>query len=181
MGTETILQLPQIVGGASGNEQLECVASDGVTSARMTSGMIAALGGPAGPTGPTGPVGPTGPSGITTGSFAPTWVGFSVAPAASSITYDISGNLVTLYMPVATLGTSNSISFQLSGLPSAIQPSAQRAVAVVGLQNNGSGLAGGMATITSGTVTFSTDGTGGSWTNTGSKGFSFGSAIIYPL
>lgn len=61
MGTETILQLPQIVGGASGNEQLECVASDGVTSSRMTSGMIAALGRP-GPTGPTGPTGPAGTS-----------------------------------------------------------------------------------------------------------------------
>lgn len=59
----------------------------------------------------------------SSGTFTPTWGGFS-APPTGDIAYNlIAGKLVLLSFPVGNTGTSNSTGFSLTSLPSAIRPS----------------------------------------------------------
>lgn len=107
------------------------------------------------------------------GTFVPVWNGFSVDPATTPIAYRKNGTSATvIFNPVN--GTSNATSFSMGGLPAIITPSiaAAQSWPVIGLQDNGARIAGGLAAVTSGgTIVFYKDGTQALWTNVGAKGF----------
>ena len=111
------------------------------------------------------------------GLFTPTWGGFSIAPAGN-VFYRKTGAVVTLAFP-STTGTSNGVSFIMNGLPALLRPGTglnATAAPMVGLIDNGAGIAGGMAVINSGAafIQFYKDGALSAWTATGAKGFTTG-------
>lgn len=115
------------------------------------------------------------------GSFVPTWgSGFSVPPAGN-VTYRKTGNVVTLVFPGGT-GTSNANTMTMSGLPALLRPGVtlnSTTAPIVGMVDNGAGIAGGMAIIDSGSasIAFYKDGAKTAWTATGNKGFITGSSV----
>jgi hypothetical protein len=118
-----------------------------------------------------------------TATFIPAWNGFSTNPAPTLIPYTATGTYISINFPVNCYGISNSGTFQISGLPTVICPSAQRAVPVVGMINGGSSLTGvSMAVISpAGTISMFLDGAEDGWAAAGNKGFQFGSSIMYSL
>jgi hypothetical protein len=123
---------------------------------------------------------------LTTGTFTPSWIGFSSPPALTSLSYSISGKMACVNIQLAGfgsgVGTSNNAAFAIGGLPGALSPSSARAVAIVGLENNGNFITGGAATINSGgtQINLYPDGSiQNTWT--GAKGFGQNTSIIYPL
>jgi hypothetical protein len=124
----------------------------------------------------------TTPATTVYGTFTATWSGFSAAPALTTVTYRKNGSQVTLIFPITT-GTSNAITFIMSGLPALLKPVSLSATAVpiVGLIDNGVSLAGGLAQVFSATgqVQFWKDGTQPNWTAAGAKGFSVQASITY--
>lgn len=121
------------------------------------------------------------------GQFTCSWVGFSVAPANTTIQYRKNGSLVTLRFPGGNTGTSNSTVFIMGGLPSILTPTVNSLlglVPVMGLMDNGAVLTGGgSATAFSGnTMQFWKDATGtANWTAAAAKGFNNQSIVTYSL
>lgn len=117
-----------------------------------------------------------------TGTFTATYTGFT-ATVACTAAWSRIGKIAVLQFCNAT-GTSNSISFTMTGLPSAIQPATlcAQTVNVAGLENNG-GINGiGTAQIgCSGTVTFHQSEASQNWTSSGTKGISTPSTVTYLL
>ena len=123
---------------------------------------------------------------LTTGTFTPSWVGFSSPPALTSLSYSISGKMACVNIQLSGfgsgVGTSNSGAFAIAGLPGVLVPAAQRAVAIAGLENAGNFITGGAAVINPAVPQISLY-PDGSIQNTwsGTKGFGQNTSIIYPL
>lgn len=119
-----------------------------------------------------------------TGTFTATYTGFT-AGVTCTATWSRIGKLVSLFFCTAT-GTSNSTSFTMTGLPSAIQPASltQTVALPIGPVQNASLIdttPSVTVTASSGTVTFLHTGSSIGWTNSGTKGFSSGATISYIL
>lgn len=108
MAIVSIPQLPQAI-ALTGTEQMEAVQAG--ASVRVTSAMVAALGGPTGPTGPTGPSGgPTGPTGPA-GPSSLTGVLTADLPSASAagagaLAFVTDSTVITFYTVVAGGGAN---------------------------------------------------------------------------
>lgn len=122
-----------------------------------------------------------------TGTFTPTWGGFSVAPTTAAITYERYGNVVVLSFQFNRYGTSNSTSFSLSGLPASIRPGATVRTQYVDCLDNGTNEVMAYATVSSGGVmnflarNSFTNAASTNWTASGSKGIIGSTQIIYSL
>ena len=121
---------------------------------------------------------------VISGSFVPTWTGFSAAPTCTIFYTKIGGLIVLTFGAVNTTGTSNATSMTITNLPSIIRPqtdSSPRAMCVV--TDNGAQAAGafgfgatpGTMVFSKGTAPPSTSG----FTNVGSKGFAPYTPLIY--
>ena len=106
------------------------------------------------------------------GTFTPTFTGFSTDPAGGKVYWKQSGALVTLIFEALGQGTSDTTSFTISNLPEDLQPDAAQVCAVVGLIDNGVE-SWGSAIVSGDSVTFVYQGVNNatSWTGSGSKGF----------
>lgn len=119
------------------------------------------------------------------GTFTPTWSGF-VTPPAGNVAYRKTGSTATLVFP-SNAGVSNSVFFIMNSLPAILRPNITNALTapIVGLVDNGAGIAGGMAVINSGagSVQFYKDGALTAWTAAGGKGFTtgIGPSLTYPI
>jgi len=125
-----------------------------------------------------------GQSSFSSGSFNPSWTGFSVAPTGSILWTKI-GNLVTMAFSINGTGTSNSTSMTITNLPANLQPSTGGGarVPVWVIDNNNTAL-GSVSFGLSGNITFgigTAPPNGSGFTNTGVKGFGFGASFTYPL
>ena len=125
-----------------------------------------------------------GELGESSGSWAPTWFGFSSDPAGS-VYWSKSGSIITMKFPNST-GTSNSTSFAILDVPSAIRPSTDQYYPIAALKDNASTLTtiSSVSITAAGTMAFSADtpGTAASWTGSGPKGFgTTTSAISYSI
>jgi hypothetical protein len=117
------------------------------------------------------------------GSFTCTWGGFSAPPGNTTITYRKNGTLVTLLMP-QTVGTSNATTFTLTGIPALLRPQTilNQNQPIIGLQDNGALVAGGLANVqATGVIQFFKDGTQPVWTAAGAKGFAAITALTYTI
>lgn len=120
-----------------------------------------------------------------TGTFTATYTGMT-ASVTCTATWARVGKVVTLTFCTAT-GTSNSTAFTMTGLPSAIQPSAlAQHVSVAGdaMTNNSitvTGIAGAGFAAGSGTVTFFLAGSSTGWTASNTKGFNANASVSYQL
>lgn len=114
----------------------------------------------------------TSPGGWLTGSFVPTFTGFSTDPASPTIRWTISGNQVTLYLDFSN-GTSNATTFTITNVPAAIRPSRTHILYVGGATDNGANIDGCTLFInTTGTITF-----GAGHLNLGGGGWNAASAL----
>lgn len=117
--------------------------------------------------------------------------GFSSNPTGT-VKWRRNGNMATVYVEAAILGTSNAATdISMSGLPAAITPAAARIV-VGGPIENGTvaGYVGGVTINTGGTIsltmgqvsgaTFSIS-VAGNWQASGQKGLAAGWSVTYPL
>lgn len=126
----------------------------------------------------------TTPATTVYGTFTCGWAGFSVAPGLTTITYRKNGTKVTLLFP-STTGTSNSTSFTMTGLPAFLTPSfvSSLAAPMIGFEDNGAAVAGGMAQVlsASNSISFFKDATQPNWTAAGVKGFEFQTLLDYTI
>jgi hypothetical protein len=113
------------------------------------------------------------------------FTGFSTDPANAAVWYMRYGQFVHMEFYFQT-GTSDSISFAITGIPETLRPRDDVTVACAGLWNNGASLAAGEGTCvvqSTGVLSFNATPHGGAWTASSTKGFAtsgrFG--IIYPL
>jgi len=123
---------------------------------------------------------------ITTGSFTPTWTGFSTDPTGDLfytkiVKTDASGNehgVVTLYQTALALqGVSNATGMTITGIPEAIRP-AQPRNCPIETEDNGAFIESVGRIASSGTITFFAKEVSGSnigynnsgYTNSGNKG-----------
>ena len=82
---------------------------------------------------------------IQSGSFAPAWFGFAVAPTGN-MNWQLTGNQVTLNW-TGTTGTSNSTSMSIGNVPLLLRPAASasdKAMVACSLIDNNTSLIGGM-------------------------------------
>ena len=117
---------------------------------------------------------------IVTGSWVPTWTGFSVAPTGTMF-YSIIGPMVILGMSINGTGTSNSTSMAINNIPSIIKPSTGgtgRSPCIV--TDNGTVSQGAFDFVSNSIVFYigSAPSTSG-FTNSGSKGLGFGWTGVY--
>jgi hypothetical protein len=104
----------------------------------------------------------------TKGTFTATLTGVS-GSVTGTVKYDLNGDIVTITVPTAINGTSaNTNAPTLTGLPSAIYPSAtQRDVGVA--TDNGNNVISWVEVSSAGVITFN-NGTSGTFTGSGTKG-----------
>lgn len=110
------------------------------------------------------------------GSWTATQTGYS-SSLTPTIQWRRSGTLVTLSCNAGSVGTSNSDSLTITNLPSAIQP-LQSLTIITRVRDNGSTVLG-VASISGATITFGNGITGGTFTNSGSKGIPGGWSMTY--
>ena len=126
-----------------------------------------------------------------TGSFDPTFTGFSENPAAGfdgegpSIWWHRYGQLVHMEF-IFGLGTSNSTSFTITGIPEIIRPRDDATYILTGMSDNSASLTNPQTVQVGadGTLTFYSSAFTGEWTASGNKGFGTGNPsknIIYSL
>lgn len=121
---------------------------------------------------------------VVSGSFVPTWTGFSADPSCTIFYTKIGGLIVLTFGAVNTTGTSNATGMTIGNLPSIIRPqtdSNPRFTCV--LTDNGAQAVGAFGFgATPGTIVFS-KGTAppnsAGFTNVGSKGFAPYTPLIY--
>lgn len=121
---------------------------------------------------------------VDSGSFTGTFTGMTAA-VTGTINWRRTGTLVTLYTTTGTLGTSNSGSFTITGLPEALQPENLVIVPVAGLVDNFVDHMGAVQ-ISAGSGTLSMRRYDGSlltntWTDEGDKGIQGGFQMTYDL
>jgi hypothetical protein len=123
---------------------------------------------------------------ISSGSFTPTWAGFSSAPTGNISWQKITGpvgSLVMLFFGATSTGTSNATDMSLTSLPSTIRPltdSATRYPCV--LVDNGARIQGSFGFGTpAGTLNFAADTNYSGFTAASSKGVPPLTALIYGI
>jgi len=114
-------------------------------------------------------------------TFTPTWVGASLG----AVTYTKVGRIVTIGFPSSTAVASGT-AFFFTGLPAAITPTtfSLQAVPIVGLVDNSATVtSASVATINGSTrsIAFYKDGSLGTWTASGNRGFVNNSIVTYVL
>jgi hypothetical protein len=92
-------------------------------------------------TGPGAFTGPVTGANITSGTFTATLTGMTTTVTATA-TYTIAGNIAVISIPTTT-GTSNSTSFTITGLPSALQPATQNQIVTTLFESGSVGALGG--------------------------------------
>lgn len=120
----------------------------------------------------------------TVKTFTPTWTGFSVSP--TDLKYMDFGALVAIWSDGNGIGTSNSTSFSLSGLPESVWPSVQRSVLCL-VMDNGLEAPARIIIDTDGTAFFQREIINGTnleystvaFTAASSKGLVVGAVILY--
>jgi hypothetical protein len=120
---------------------------------------------------------------VVTGSFVPTWTGFSVAPNCN-IFYTKIGGLITLTFDASgTTGTSNTTAMTITNLPTILRPQTSSDFRVVcTLTDNGAQSLGAFGFgATPGTIVFykGSSPSASGFTNSGSKGFAPYTPLIY--
>jgi hypothetical protein len=118
-------------------------------------------------------------------NWTPAYTGFSSNPTTTAALFSISGGFVYLYYKQNALGTSNSTSFSMTGLPinfgTLDGTGARRSVRLVPATNNSIGLGYALGSISGTTFTFqNTVDNDTSWTASGTKGV-WGFQEIIPL
>lgn len=111
-----------------------------------------------------------------TGSFTATITGL-VESGTTPVKYQIIGKMVMLNFEPYLTGTSNSVFMTITGLPSAIQPAAQRVSNPIGAIDNGIEVTCLWVSISGGTITLGKDAQT-NWTASGTKGI-YGGTICY--
>lgn len=114
------------------------------------------------------------------GNFTMGATGLTTSPTATAY-YTIVGSTVILMIPQIT-GTSNAVSFTLTGLPSVIQPIAARSTSMSAyVTDNGSPSVEGTASVSnSSIINLSFQGSAGGWTSSGTKAVN-NCTIVYQL
>lgn len=123
---------------------------------------------------------------VITGSFVPTWTGFSAAPTCTVFYTKIGGIVLLMFGAVNTTGTSNATSMTITNLPSVIRPQSSpnpRNPCI--LTDNGAQSIGAFTFtgVPASTITFakgaapSTTG----FTAAGTKGFEPYTTLMYPM
>ena len=118
-----------------------------------------------------------------TGTFDPTFGGFSSDPSSASCWWHRFGQMVQMEF-VFTTGTSNATSFTITNLPEIITPRDDTTVSISGMQDNGTliTIPQAVAFKADGSIRFDSNAANGTWTNTGNKGFSDNDmSVIYIL
>lgn len=118
-------------------------------------------------------------------NWTPAYTGFSSNPTTTAALFSISGGFVYLYYKQNALGTSNSTSFSMTGLPinfgTLDGTGARRSIRLVPATNNSIGLGYALGSISGTTFTFqNTVDNDTSWTSSGTKGV-WGFQEIIPL
>jgi hypothetical protein len=166
---------PTIVGGTQSSPAITTPAITGGTMSAPNISNPTITGEITGPGAFSGPV--TG-SNITSGTFTATLTGMTTTVTAPAV-YAIVGDIATITIPFAT-GTSNSSTFTLTGIPSAIQPASSQPLFPLIAENAGltNPLAYGQL-LTGGTIQFNLmvvvgsliELTSNAWAASGTKGF----------
>lgn len=112
-------------------------------------------------------------------TFTGTLTGMT-ATVTNTCVWSRQGNQVTIYFGIG-VGTSNSTTFTMTGLPAAIQPARTQMLPVIGALESNSGIVvNTSAQITnSSTVTFFIGGSSTAWTNVLGKGISSAFSVTY--
>ncbi len=118
-------------------------------------------------------------------NWTPAYTVFSSNPTTTAALFSISGGFVYLYYKQNALGTSNSTSFSMTGLPinfgTLDGTGARRSIRLVPATNNSIGLGYALGSISGTTFTFqNTVDNDTSWTSSGTKGV-WGFQEIIPL
>ena len=174
---------------SNGGVRVNISSSGNVVLNAPVSGVGLAIGGIGGATSTVTGFGPTAAAQVDmtpdTGTFVGTFTGFT-AGVTGTCTWARVGKVVTLTFPSTANGTSNATTFTMTGLPSAIQPSALTqaiSLANAAVRDNGAPptpCPSATVTAASGTVTFALGGAS-SWTAAGNKGFTSNASISYQL
>lgn len=117
------------------------------------------------------------------GAFTGSLTGFA-SPLAPSMSWAKVGNIVVLLALVGAIGTSNSTSMSLTGLPSAITPVISRAVSCASITVEDNGIVGGATydcNVTSSGIFFYKNANSTGFTATGTKGIIGGWQVVYSL
>lgn len=114
------------------------------------------------------------------GTFTATLTGCTTSPTAT-VTYVVVGKMVVLSVPSGFTGTSNTTACTWTGLPAACQPTGQRRVIQDITDNGNAAVSLWEFNSASGTVTMYATVSGGSFTNSGTKGIGQGGTVAYPL
>jgi hypothetical protein len=118
---------------------------------------------------------------VVVGSFTATATGFSGTAPTGTANYRIIGNVCTLSIPTL-LGTSNAVTFTVTGLPAAIVPATISTHFAVGATDNGSEVGASNVQVIAGSnvLIYANNGSTSGWTATGGKAGGF-STITYLL
>ena len=119
------------------------------------------------------------------GSATAQFTGFSYDPASANIWWARYGQIVHMEFYFTT-GTSDAISFTITGIPEILRPRDDLNVNCEGMIDNGASVtagAGNCTIISTGVLSFRTTPHLGAWTNSGDKGFQTSGrhSIIYML
>jgi hypothetical protein len=121
---------------------------------------------------------------IAQGTFVGTLTGFAAGPTGN-VNWQRIGNHVTLSIPAAITGTSNSTAMTMTGMPAIIRPAATVNLPGINITDNSVNTNFGACSISAaGVITFSaTNGLGGTgaFTNINTKGISAGAVLVYPV
>lgn len=115
------------------------------------------------------------------GSFTATLSGFTTT-VTGTVQWKRSGSKIALLVPSAITGTSNATSMNMTGMPSSIKMATTRARPLCVVKDNGSdvlGLASIQLTADSNSISFGVGAAAGNFTNSGTKGLSAGTLIIW--
>lgn len=115
------------------------------------------------------------------GSFTATLSGFTTT-VTGTVEWKRSGSKIALLFPSAITGTSNATSMNMTGMPSGLKMATTRARVLCVVKDNGVdvlGLASIQLTADSNSIAFGVGAAAGNFTNSGTKGFSAGTVIIW--
>ncbi len=123
----------------------------------------------------------TSPGGWASGSFVPTFTGFSADPVSALIRFTLSGNIVMMNL-LFTNGTSNATTFTITNVPVSLRPNRNQILYIGAAVDAGSGIDGcSLFVDTAGVITFGAGHSnfgGGGWTDSALKGIGSNSQVI---
>jgi hypothetical protein len=115
------------------------------------------------------------------GSFTATLSGFTTT-VTGTCQWKRSGSKIALLVPSAITGTSNATSMNMTGMPSSIKMATTRARCLCIVRDNGAevlGVASIQLTADSNSISFGVGAAAGNFTNSGTKGLSAGTLILW--